>query len=148
MADLVVHPSTKMIQLSYVVWIAAGIAIMAVRQLYAVSNIEYALAVPLLGILWSAAKHIKRRYTTLAIAGSKLSFQEGILSRSTRNMDVAKIQDVRVDQTLGQRMLNLGNLTLETAGETGSLTMPGIDQPRKVADAILGAAARPSPPSI
>ena len=148
MADLVVHPSTKMIQLSYVLWIAVGIGIVAVRQLYAVNNIEYAFAVPILGIVWSAAKHIKRLYTTLSIVGSKLSFEEGILSRSARNMDIAKIQDVRVDQTLGQRMMNLGNLTLETAGETGSLTMPNIDRPRNVAEAILGAASRPTPPSI
>ena len=148
MADLVVHPSTKMIQLSYVLWIAVAIGIVAVRQFYAVNNIEYAFAVPILGIVWSAAKHIKRLYTTLSIVGSKLSFEEGILSRSARNMDIAKIQDVRVDQTLGQRMMNLGNLTLETAGETGSLTMPNIDRPRNVAEAILGAASRPTPPSI
>jgi hypothetical protein len=58
-------------------------------------------------------------------------------------LDLAKIQDVRVDQTVGQRILNLGNLTLETAGETGSLTMPNIDSPRQVADRILNATSSP-----
>jgi hypothetical protein len=33
---------------------------------------------------------------------------------------LAKVQDVRVDQTLGQRLLNIGDLSLESAGGTAA----------------------------
>ncbi len=52
-------------------------------------------------------------------------------------MELAKVQDVRVDQTLGQRMLNIGDLSLETAGETSRIVMQSIDRPQEAADHIL-----------
>ena len=73
----------------------------------------------------------------LTIAGGKMKFEQGMLSKSTRNLELAKIQDVRVDQSLGNRLLGLGDLTLETAGESGSLTIRKIDRPQQVDDQIL-----------
>jgi len=50
------------------------------------------------------------------------------------------VQDVRVDQSLGQRLLQIGNLSIETAGEASRLTMENIDNPQQVADEIIDAA--------
>jgi membrane protein YdbS with pleckstrin-like domain len=47
------------------------------------------------------------------------------------------VQDVRVDQTLFQRMFRMGNLSVETAGETSLLTMRNVDNPDQVANEIL-----------
>jgi membrane protein YdbS with pleckstrin-like domain len=52
-------------------------------------------------------------------------------------MELAKVQDVRFDQTVGQRMFNTGDLSLETAGESSRIVMPSIDRPREVAEHIL-----------
>jgi hypothetical protein len=52
-------------------------------------------------------------------------------------MELSKVQDVRYDQTLGQRMINTGDLSLETAGETSRIVMPSIDRPKEVAEHIL-----------
>ena len=60
-----------------------------------------------------------------------------MLSRSTRTMELSRIQDVRVDQTLLQRMIGIGTITVETAGETGRLSMANVDRPQTVADIIL-----------
>jgi uncharacterized membrane protein YdbT with pleckstrin-like domain len=52
-----------------------------------------------------------------------------------------KVQDVTVHQTLGQRLLGLGDLTIETAGETSRLTIREISSPREVAERILDLAS-------
>jgi uncharacterized membrane protein YdbT with pleckstrin-like domain len=65
-------------------------------------------------------------------------------SRSTRTMEIHKVQDVRVDQSLTQRLLGTGNISIETAGETSRLTLVNIDRPQYVADRILEAAHNPN----
>jgi len=99
--------------------------------------IDYLIALPLLQALYCAGKHLQRGFTRLTVEGGKLRYESGILSRSTRTMEIGKVQDVRVDQSVGQRIFGIGNLTLETAGETSRLTIAGIDQPQQAADHIL-----------
>jgi uncharacterized membrane protein YdbT with pleckstrin-like domain len=44
---------------------------------------------------------------------------------------------VRVDQGFQQRFFNVGDLSIETAGEASRLTIPDVDNPQSLADAIL-----------
>ena len=57
-------------------------------------------------------------------------------------MEVAKVQDVRVEQSFMQRLLGIGTISIETAGETSRMTMAGVAQPHEVADYILEAARK------
>ena len=52
-------------------------------------------------------------------------------------MDLSKIQDVRVDQSAGQRMLGIGDLSIESAGNTSQIVMLSVDRPQEAADRIL-----------
>ncbi len=102
----------------------------------------WVLVVPALVLLWAVRAHAKQHFHLLTVGGGKLRYETGMLSKTTRTMDLTKIQDVRVQQTLWQRMLGIGNIAVETAGETGGLTMANIDQPQTVADYILEAAGK------
>ena len=139
MADAVVRPSSKMIKVSYAACVVIALLILG-GGYYKGLKLEVLLIIPAILLLWSAGKHVSLRFTTLTISSGRLRFEQGVFSKMTRSLELAKVQDVRVDQTLGQRILGLGTLTLETAGESGSLTMTSIDQPQEVADRILGAA--------
>ena len=44
-----------------------------------------------------------------------------------------------MDQSLGQRLFGVGDLSIETAGETSRLTVRSIDEPQEVADRIMEA---------
>ncbi len=139
MSESVIRPSTKLIKASY--WTALLIAAAVfVWSRTGPPNVVYLLAVPAVMLVWTAARHIRRSFTRLSVGGGKLRFETGILSRATRTMEVRKVQDVRVDQTLAQRMLGTGDLSIETAGETSRWTIQNIDSPQKVADSILAAA--------
>jgi hypothetical protein len=47
-----------------------------------------------------------------------------------------------VKQTIGQRLLGVGDLMLESAGEGGVMAISNVDNPRAIADQILAASAR------
>ncbi len=95
------------------------------------------LALPALAALYLVMRHLRRRMVKLTIVDDRLRYEAGFLSKTTRTMELTKVQDVRVDQTVGQRMLNIGNLSLETAGETSRIVMPSVDRPHEAADQIL-----------
>jgi uncharacterized membrane protein YdbT with pleckstrin-like domain len=97
------------------------------------------LVIPALLFLWPLSNQLKRRFKKLVLSGDKLRYETGVLSRTTRTIQVSKIQDVRVDQTLTERLMGIGNISIETAGEASRLRTVNIDDPQSVADAILDA---------
>jgi uncharacterized membrane protein YdbT with pleckstrin-like domain len=142
MADLTVRPSVKLLKAAYLLsaLLAAMILLAAVAR--GTQDLAYMLVVPVLIAVWAAARHIARRFTRLVVEGGRVRYESGILSKRTRTMELRKLQDVRVDQSFGQRLINVGNLSLETAGETSLITITDVDRPREVADRILAAADR------
>ncbi len=141
MPDTIIRPSAKLIKLSY--WTAVLVAAAILAYSYvdpAPPHIVWLLVLPAVAVIWAAALHVTRLFTKLTFGGERLRYESGIFSKSTRTMELAKVQDVRVDQTLGQRMLSLGNLSIETAGETSRMTIANIDRPTEIADRILDAA--------
>src|SRR5439155_20517584 len=96
-------------------------------------------AVAALILLLPIRSHIRRQSVKMTIAGDKLRFEAGLLSKTTRNIQLSKVQDVRVDQSLGQRMLGVGDISIETSGESSRLEMDNVDAPQAIADEIVTA---------
>ena len=136
------RPSLKFIKLSYAFCVILAVAIgvyLAVDKTRPDWAVWYLIAPGFLLVL-TAIRHIQRRLVKLEILGDHLRYQSGLFSRSTRTMELAKVQDVRVDQTLGQRMAGIGDLSLETAGQGSRMVIESIDNPQQAADHILGLA--------
>jgi uncharacterized membrane protein YdbT with pleckstrin-like domain len=147
MADLVVRPSTKILKPYYTLAIALAILVFFFANNNGVENRDkwyWGLIVPGLILAWTIARNIQLRFTSITVAGGKLRYESGILAKSTEIMEIAKVQNVRVDQTLLQRMLGIGDLSIETAGEGSRRTMLAVDRPQQVADLILAAAHKQS----
>lgn len=138
-ARVQLHASVKTIQLGYSLCLLLAVGI--VTYLLAIHNQDdrmwWWLALPTLGAVILVVQHIRRRLIKLTILSDRLRYEAGLLSKTTRTMELMKVQDVRVDQTLGQRMMNIGDLSLETAGETSRIVMRSIDRPHEAADRIL-----------
>ena len=139
MNELKVRPSAKLLIPFYLAAIALSVLVEIYRR-EADPTLVYLHAIPAFLVLWTLLRHIGLNYTTLTVGGGKLRYQSGVMSRSTRTMEIKKVQDVRVDQTLGQRMLGMGDISIETAGDSSRLTMKSIDRPHTVAEQILDAA--------
>ena len=136
---MLLRPSIKLIKLVYIVSLIAAVGIAG----YLLSTggrddrLWSLLLLPAVAILFAAIRHLRRRLTKLTVLDDRLRFEAGLFSKTTRTIELAKVQDVRVDQTLGQRMLNIGDLSLETAGGTSRIVMQSIDRPQEAADHIL-----------
>lgn len=143
------RPTLKFIKTGYVVALVLAVAI-GVYRLVDSRLGDYALllfVVPALILISTVNRHIRRGLVKLTILDDRLRYESGMFSKSTRTIELAKIQDVRVDQTVWQRMFNIGDLSLETAGGSSRIEMDRIDQPQQAADHILGLArgSRPGP---
>ncbi len=143
MQDTVIRPTTKFIKLGYALCalavVAGIIGFSMISQDSEWKTRYWIMAVPALLFIFPVRRHLAQRFTKATIAGDKLRYEVGALSKSTRNISLPKVQDARVDQSIVQRMFNVGNLSIETAGETSRLTILNVDAPQQVADEILAA---------
>jgi uncharacterized membrane protein YdbT with pleckstrin-like domain len=98
--------------------------------------------IPPLILLWPAARALRRQYMKVVISGDRLRYEVGAASKTTRNIQLNKLQDARVDQTVMQRMFGVGNLSIETAGEASRLTVANVDNPQALADEIMNRAQK------
>jgi uncharacterized membrane protein YdbT with pleckstrin-like domain len=94
------------------------------------------LVVPLI-FLWPLTRWVRWRSTKVTIAGDRLRYETGMGAKSTRTIQLTKLQDVRVDQGVFQRLFDIGDISLETSGETSRLTLYKVDRPHQVADELL-----------
>ena len=144
MEDTVIRPTMKFIKLGYAVVlliIVAGVIVFftMISPESEWRSKPWVMALPALLLVWPIRRHVARQFTKATIAGDKLRYEVGVLGKSTRNISLPKVQDARVDQSVTQRMFGVGNLSIETAGETSRLTILNVDRPQQVADEILAA---------
>jgi uncharacterized membrane protein YdbT with pleckstrin-like domain len=142
MEELIVRPSMKFIRLGYLVVILLIIAAAVAQNQFKdrlppewppwVAPAAFALL-----LLWPMSRHWEQRFTKMTMIGDKLRYETGMLSKATRTIQLSKVQDVTVRQSLGQRLGGVGDLSIETAGESSRLTCPNIDSPQAIADKII-----------
>jgi uncharacterized membrane protein YdbT with pleckstrin-like domain len=60
------------------------------------------------------------------ITTHRLLFREGVLARRGRDIGLSRITDVSYGQTLWERIINSGTLTIESAGESGATVLRHI----------------------
>ena len=139
MHPMLVRQSLKGVKIAYVLvlLLAAAIAYYWLAYDPPAPPLWAAMLAPIALLLLTTVRHLRRRTTSLDVQGDRLRYESGLFSKTSRIMEMAKVQDVRFDQTLGQRMINTGDLALETAGESSRIVMQSIDRPREVAEKLL-----------
>src|SRR5450759_5822193 len=91
-------------------------------------------------LIWPLPGALRRQFTKTTISGDRLRYETGAFSKSTRTIQLSKLQDLRVDQTITQRMFGVGNLSIETAGAASWEAIEDVDNPQSLADEILNRA--------
>jgi uncharacterized membrane protein YdbT with pleckstrin-like domain len=142
MQPATLHPSLKTVWFVYALALAAFAGGEWLVYRYASGESAWLYAIPLIVFIPPATMHLRRRYLSVSFFDDHVTIESGFLARTRRTFDTAKIQDVTVKQTLGQRIMGTGDLVLESAGEHGSIYIPNLDRPREIADAILNSAKR------
>lgn len=147
MPDNIIRPTQKWVRLSYTIWFLIACALVFTWNNYLPEK-PFWVPVAVIALLWMGwplRLQIRRRFTKLILEGDKLRLEVGIFSKTTRTLQLAKIQDVTVTQSLIQRLWGVGDLGIETAGESGRMTIGDIDQPQSVADQLMDWAREQQP---
>lgn len=89
-------------------------------------------------LLIPAFYHLKQKLVRYTLTDAKIEIDQGLISKTTKNIPLRTIQDVTVSSTVVQRMLGFGNLIIDNASETGGkIVLKNINSPKKYADVLL-----------
>jgi membrane protein YdbS with pleckstrin-like domain len=134
--------SVKVIKVGYLLCLVAEVVIAVFWMAGPIAGIPFwaPMLIPLLLALFVGIRHIRRSMTHITVTADRLRYESGLFSKTMHAVELVKVQDVRVDQSLWQRMINVGDLSIETAGGSSRIEMDSLDNPSKVADQILAMA--------
>ena len=133
--DLVIRPSQV---INYGAYLSAAVQMAVCAVLFAVLRQHWTLspvilAIPLVAILGLATlTWLKTASTSYHFAKSRLTWRTGLLSRSAESLELYRVADVTMNQTLFQRQFGVGRIVLRTADsnhrEVVIVGVPGPDR--------------------
>ena len=135
-----VTPTLKFVKAGYVIAVVGAILLVALLSLFVTAVPAWiAVIIGLLLLLIPAYFHLRQKLIKYTLTDSKIEIDSGLISRTTRNIPLTRIQDVTVSSTIPQRLLGFGNVVIDNASEDGGkIVLRNIDSPRKYADMLLG----------
>lgn len=95
------------------------------------------LAVAVLSFSIPLYKHIQRMREVYTLTNHKLEMRFGLIAKTVRNIPLRNIQDVTVTSSAGERILGLGDIVIDSASESGKITLSNIHYPERYADQVL-----------
>ncbi|WP_370326187.1 PH domain-containing protein [Euzebya sp.] len=94
-------------------------------------------AVPLaVGVVWFAWRYTVWRTTHFVVTTDRVIYRSGVVSKSGQNIPLERINNVAFSQTVLERLLRVGDLVIESAGETGRQTFDDVANPSRVENRI------------
>ncbi len=136
-----VRPTLLFVKVGYGLAILAAILLtIALQFIPLLRDIPVYITIPiaLALLLIPAYYHIKRNMIRYTLTDSKIEIDYGLIARTTRNIPLAKIQDVTVSASIPQRVLGFGDVVVDNASDIGgSTTLHNINTPRHYADLLL-----------
>lgn len=131
-----ISPTSKFVYVGYVVAVVAAFILVALLTFFLPTIVGVVLGAALL--LVPAFYHMRQKLVRYSLTDSTIEIDRGLLSRTTQNVPLRRVQDVTVSATLFQRLLGFGDITIDNASEDGAkVVLDNVDSPRKYADQIL-----------
>jgi uncharacterized membrane protein YdbT with pleckstrin-like domain len=135
-----IHPTLIFVKAGYVAAAVGSILFVALVSVLLPTVIPTWVAI-LLGLLLfliPAFYHVRQKLVRYRLTDSTLEFDSGLVSRTTRNIPIRRIQDVTVSATPWQRLFGFGDIVIDNASEEGGkAVLKNINSPRQYADLLL-----------
>lgn len=132
-----IGPTMKFVYVGYAGAIVAALLLVGILGVIGLT----AWIAVLLGLgmlLIPAWYHLKKKMVSYRLTDTTIEIDQGLISRTTRNVPLRRIQDVTVSASMMQRMLGFGDIIVDNAGEDGEkVVLDDIDKPREYADLML-----------
>jgi uncharacterized membrane protein YdbT with pleckstrin-like domain len=96
-----------------------------------------ALAVLVVFALVALSGFIRLITTTYTVTDQRLTIETGLLSRNVHHTRLARVQNVNSRQSLFERMLGIGTVDFDTAGEQGfNFSFDGVAHPHGIVHTV------------
>lgn len=125
------------VKLGYVLAVVGAFLLVAILSIAAV---PWWVSVPLgmLLLLIPAFYHFKQKLVRYTLTDTTIEIDKGMISRTTQNVPLRRVQDVTVSSTILQRIFRFGDVVIDNASEQGGkVVLKNIDSPKKYADILL-----------
>jgi uncharacterized membrane protein YdbT with pleckstrin-like domain len=133
------HPSWRSLALFYakvvLIGLAAGVIAGIVTDIDAghVQAGWVTVAVLVVFLVMLVYGQVRRIATTYSITSQRLIIQTGLLSRDLHQTRLERVQNVNSTQSLFERLLRIGTVDFDTAGESGfDFSFRGVGDPRGI----------------
>ena len=135
-----ITPTLKLVYVGYALAVLAAFLLVGVVSILLTSTIGVWASV-VLGmalLLVPLFFHIRKKLVRYTLTDATIEIDRGLVSRTTQNIPLRRVQDITVSASVTQRMLGIGDLIVDNASEDGGkVVLAGIDSPKKYADLVL-----------
>ncbi len=116
----------------------AGVAMDETTMVGAASLLTWVCAAALLGIACVIAYWVLvSRFTTLTVTDDRTIFRQGIISRETSEVQHDDVRNIQLDQSFGQRLLNVGGIGVSSSGQDDlEVVAHNLPHPKRIIELI------------
>ncbi|HVF30013.1 MAG TPA: PH domain-containing protein [Pyrinomonadaceae bacterium] len=137
-----VTPTMKFVYVGYVITIVVSFLVAAIVGTFAGLTppgvVAVGISLVLAALIIPAYFHLKKKLVRYTLTDTTVEIDRGLISRTTQNIPLRRIQDVTVSATAFQRLLGFGDLIIDNASEDGGkVVLDDIDSPKKYAEMML-----------
>ena len=134
-----ITPTMKFVFVGYILTVLAAFLVVVILTVF-VPGLSplFAVLIGLLLLIIPLFFHFKKKLVRYTLTDTTIEIDRGLVSRTTQNVPLRRIQDVTVSATMLQRMLGFGDVIIDNASEDGGKVVLGdIDSPKKYAELLL-----------
>ena len=135
-----ITPTLKFVYVGYALAVIGAFLLVALVSLFfpttfsVVTSVILGMALLLVPVYY----HLRKKLVRYTLTDTTIEIDRGLISRTTQNIPLRRIQDVTVSATMTQRMLGFGDVIIDNASEDGGkVILTDIDSPKKYAELML-----------
>ena len=135
-----ISPTLKFVYAGYLIAVICAFVLVGMVSIFLATTVPVAVSV-VLGmalLLIPLYFHLRKKLVRYTLTDTTIEIDRGLISRTTQNIPLRRIQDVTVSASMTQRMLGFGDVIIDNASEDGGkVVLDGIDSPKKYAELML-----------
>ncbi|HMQ03225.1 MAG TPA: PH domain-containing protein [Pyrinomonadaceae bacterium] len=134
-----ISPTLKFIKVGYAAAVLAGLLFAALFSIIVPGS--YGLIAVVIGLMFLLVPlyyHVRQKLVRYTLNETTIEIDRGLISRTTQNVPLRRIQDVTVSSTFFQRLMGYGDIVVDNASERGEkIVLDNVDSPRRYADMLM-----------
>jgi uncharacterized membrane protein YdbT with pleckstrin-like domain len=87
-------------------------------------------------VIWAVPKTIQWATSHFVVTSERIIHRTGLISKHAVDIPLDRLQNVKFGQSVFERIIGAGDLTLESAGETGETSFDHVRNPERVQKVI------------